>query len=332
MIMALFVKFRNMNLRKIFFSIIQQASNKTWKQIGLETNIPRSSLDSYKGKQAIPEETFHKLENYLDAASKSKFRRNLIIVDSKGWLSLGGKNAYSKNAEKFRKGRIKGMRAIKRMGNKTKTYNFLDFVLSKEICEFIGAFIGDGFFNCYNNKLYQIEFSGDKRFDEDYYTKVIIPIIKKEIPELNPRISFVKNKNTLKVRLFSKKLFCFLKQEFGFQPGVKTYDVRIPKRIMDAGDEFINRTIRGIFDTDGTVFFDKRKKYKLPYPRICLQIVSEPLYNQLKDYLRGKFKMRTGNYKNRGIYYIEVYGFENLKKWMSEIGFSNNRHLNKLPQ
>lgn len=40
----------------------------------------------------------------------------------------------------------------------------------------------------------------------------------------------------------------------------------------------------------------------------------------------------TGKYKNRKIYYIEIYGFESLNKWVSEIGFSNIRHLNKLPR
>lgn len=174
-----------------------------------------------------------------------------------------------------------------------------DVTLSKEVCEFIGAFIGDGFFNCYNNKLYHIEFSGDKRFDFNYYNKIIIPIIKKEILELNPHISFTKDENTMKVRFFSKKLFCFLKQEFGFKPGVKTYTVSIPDRIIDAGEEYINQAIRGIFDTDGCIFLDRRKSYKMPYPRITINTASKPLYNQLQSYLSKKFNLYHGKLTNR---------------------------------
>jgi len=124
----------------------------------------------------------------------------------------------------------------------------------------------------------------------------------------------------------------FLKQEFGFNPGVKTYTVSIPKRILLAGDEYIRATIRGIFDTDGTIFFDKRKGYKTPYPRISLNTASNALYFQLRNYLSKDFKIYSGKYKNREIYFIEVYGFNSLNKWMSQIGFSNSRHLSKLPR
>lgn len=328
-----FINFIEDKSKKEFFYNVKKEANKSWKQIGLDNQIPKCSSERYRnGSVSIPMIVFNKFLNYLSKEDKSVVLNQIKIISSKEWLSLGGKNAYKKNEPIFQYGRLKGLKSMKDRGRKIKTFDFPNFKLSEDICEFVGTFIGDGFFNCYKNKVYQIEFSGDKRFDLDYYTRIVIPIIKREIPELNPRISFVKNKNTIKIRFFSKQLFCFLKQEFGFKPGVKTYTVTIPERIINAGEPYIDRTIRGIFDTDGTVFFDKRKAYKKPYPRISLQIVSEPLYIQLKNYLSRYFSLNEGKNKNRKTYYIEVYGFESLRKWMSKIGFSNDRHLIKLPR
>jgi len=329
--MSIFIKFIDDTSRVAFFNKIKENSNLTWKDLRKTHQISKGCLDNYKsGLSAIPEIIFHKLLSYLPEEFKFNTLQTTISIDSTDWLKKGGRNAYRINFKKFEEGRLKGIKSIKIISKKPKIFSFSTFKLSPEICEFVGTFIGDGFFNCYNNKLYHIEFSGDKRFDTDYYYETIIPIIKREIPELKPQISFPKNKNTLKVRFFSKKLFCFLKQEFGFKPGVKTYTVTIPERIMNAGEEYIDRAIRGIFDTDGTFFLDERKSYKRPYPRISLQTASEPLYNQLREYLSKYFSLNSGKNKNRNIYYIEIYGFDSLKKWMSKIGFSNKRHLNKI--
>lgn len=239
----------------------------------------------------------------------------------------GGKRAYLINFEKFQEGRKKA--AISNKIRMRKTFTF-DIELSPEICELIGAFIGDGFFNCYNNKLYQVEFAGDSRFDLDYYNKRIIPIIKEIIPDIKPKI-YKREKNSIRVVFYSKALFCFLKDFFGFLPGKKTYTVSIPEKIINNAT-FIYSTIRGIFDTDGGIFLDKRKRYRNPYPRIVFQTVSNNLYKQLMEHLSKDFKIYSFFNEKRKVYGIEIYGHDQLKKWMSLIGFSNRRHLNRLPQ
>ncbi len=330
--MGYFIKFIDNKSRIYFFSKIKENSNLTWVQIIKKENISGSSLDYYKsGSSSIPEKLFNKFLTYLSEEDKKKFKDKVLFLDSQSWLKKGGRNAYKINVKKFDEGRLKGIDSIRMLAKISKTFSFPNFKLSPNICEFIGAFIGDGFFNCYNNKLYQIEFAGDNRYDLDYYKNTIIPYIKEVILEVKPHIYFVKNKNSLRVVFYSKQLFQFLKNELGFTPGVKTYTVTIPKMIMNAEERYINKTIRGIFDTDGSLFFDKRKKYTKPYPRICLQIASKPLYNQLVNYLSNKFSIHHGKLVHRNLYYIELYGFDSLEKWMSIIGFSNPRHLNKLP-
>ena len=57
-----------------------------------------------------------------------------------------------------------------------------------------------------------------------------------------------------------------------------------------------NKIIRGIFDTDGGVFLDKRKIYKTKYPRIIFQTVSKPLFEQLSSILSKNFKYSQINF------------------------------------
>ena len=133
----------------------------------------------------------------------------------------------------------------------------------------------------------------------------------------------------MQVNFYSKEFFIFLKEVFGFTPGRKTHTVFIPEIILKNKD-FTYAAIRGIFNTDGCVFLDRRENYVKPYPRISLQTVSKPLYDQLKFILSKEFKLYSQFFPHRNVYVLEIYGFSNLKKWMSLIGFSNPRHLDKI--
>ncbi|MDP3728381.1 MAG: LAGLIDADG family homing endonuclease [bacterium] len=201
-----------------------------------------------------------------------------------------------------------------------------NMALNRELCEFVGAFIGDAFYNSYQPGKYVIQFTGDANLDNGYYNNTITPITKK-LFGMKPYIR--KKKNTLRVNFQSKILFYMLKERFQFPQGKKVYFVKIPKEIISGKKEFIYATIRGIFDTDGCVYFDKRSIYKKPYPRITLQIANEGLFLQLKALLSKYFEIYTSKRTNRK-FYIEVYGHEQLKKWMLMIGFSNPRHLKKI--
>jgi hypothetical protein len=199
--------------------------------------------------------------------------------------------------------------------------------LNKEVCEIIGAFIGDGYIGLYGGG-YTIGFSGDKILDEEYH-KYLKSLIKKNFPFTNPRLYYRNDENSLMLKIYSKKLFNFF-MKLGFNCGKKSNIIKIPEIILK-DKELMNATIRGIFDTDGCIFFDKRKIYKKPYPRITLQIASISLINQLEEYLSKEFRLYV-NKDNREGYrnYIEIYGFEQLEKFIKQIGFSNKRHLDRL--
>jgi len=203
--------------------------------------------------------------------------------------------------------------------------------LDYEICELIGAIIGDGHIEKKSKRChYTIQISGDKRHDKEYLMNYLSQIINKNFPKSNIKFSYRKNKNAIYLTINNKYMYYYLVNNFNLIQGPKTFTVRIPDNIIKSDKNLINATIRGIFDTDGCFFLDKRKIYKYPYPRITLSICSEPLFMQLSKYLSESFKIYNGKRKNKDIYYIEIYGHKQIEKWMKEIGFSNPRHKNKI--
>ena len=218
----------------------------------------------------------------------------------------------------------------------TKThYNFdKNMKLNEDLCEFLGAFIGDGFYNTYQSGKYITQFTGDFKLDYQYYKENIIPKGAKNFDNIKPKLRKKKGINALIINYQSKNIFYMLKERFKFPIGKKNNSVIIPKEIINSKDKkFLYATIRGIFDTDGGVFFDNRKPYKTPYPRITLKIASKPLFKQIKTILKTEFKLCIYKKKNKnGKEYDEliIYGHKQLNKWMQLIGFSNPRHLKKI--
>jgi len=120
------------------------------------------------------------------------------------------------------------------------------------------------------------------------------------------------------------------KDRLKMKNGKKTFIITIPEEIIYSKDYgLINACIRGIFDTDGCVAFDKRKTYKKPYIRIILHMKSKDLIMQIYRILRRQDIKATitNNYEK-----IQINGSIECKKFIQKIGFSNPRHLNKIKQ
>ena len=329
------IKIKEDEIRKLFFDSVKNNVGETWAEVREKFNVLRGTFDKYRmGKLYMPEWFFSSLVKFLDHSTRDRVIAHIEKLEDNFGQIKGGKIAYLLNNKEFDKGRKKANKAIKILSLKEikrEINSFSSIELSNSLCELAGAFIGDGCFNHYSNKVYHIEFAGDKRYDLPYYNKFIIPTIKKIVPEIKPHFykSF-KKENAIRIVFYSRRLFYFLKEFFNFIPGRKAHIIFIPEKISSSKDEYMRFAIRGIFDTDGGVFLDKRKSYNSFYPRIYIQTVSERLHKQLYSYLSMYFKIYSAFDFKRQIYKIEIYGIEQLRKWMSLIGFSNKRHLDKV--
>ena len=195
--------------------------------------------------------------------------------------------------------------------------------VSKELCEFTGAIIGDG--NLWTDgSRYRVEIAGDTRLDLTYFlhlSKIAYNLFKK-----HPYKFRVKG-NQLYFRLQSKYAFNILNKGLGIFAGRgKSRTVIIPKSIIKKGWRYSKWALRGIMDTDGTLFFSRKTYKKAIYPSIEIRTFSRNLGIQVNGLLwRNGFRSHLRGNEDRG-YSIGIYGETMLRKWVREIGFSNQRH------
>lgn len=314
------VFFKTPQLRDQFFSKLKNHF-ETWTNLGKQLKIYKSRLERLRsGEISLPYKTFSELLHCLNGEDRNFFLKDIMLKDSMWGRAKGGISTYKKHKEIFENGRKLGCLKLK------PKYKFeYTMPLTAELCEFIGAFIGDGFTNKYDrNHIVQI--TGHRTLDKDYYFNKLIPMIKKLSPSSNPIIS--EYPDAIRLTINSKEFHLLLTKRFNMKAGKKAYSVVIPDEIVKSKDKnLINRCIRGIFDTDGCVAFDKRATYLKPYMRIVLQMRSVELMKQIHGLLKEQGINSTIT-KNNGS--IQINGIENCKTFVESVGFSNNRHLSKL--
>jgi len=194
------------------------------------------------------------------------------------------------------------------------------FKINKELAEFYGILLGDGciskFYSQNRNKEI-IRIDGHSQNDREYYTylqNLIERITKRKIS-----IGYRNNKNAIFITFSNKKFSAFLNDQLNFPYG-KKQGMIISNKFLKKG--FINNVLRGLFDTDGSIYFTKNnhKRDKRTYPLIEISSHNTNLINQLLKILRGKgFNPILSHYKDS----IKLHGKKEVTKWMCEIGSSN---------
>jgi len=202
--------------------------------------------------------------------------------------------------------------------------------ITPKLVEESGWHIGDGSMNYYNNKgyvkgIYQLR--GHIEDDRDPYLKVIKPIFK-FLYGIDISLRLMPSTRVFGFQIWCNKLVEF-KKKLGFPLG-KKFDILIPKVFL-ANDELKKAVIRGIFDTDGCVYL--QKKYGKLYPRLEIATISSQLAEQLLIIL-NKLGLRATKYSYilrgwREIYKISVRGNGMLDKFMKIIKPANPKHVRK---
>ena len=318
------IYFSDKNILTEFFKEIKDNGQlKSWRKLASYIGTARSNLGNYRnGNLLLSEERFLKLLDLINEEKRPYFLNNLMRKNKNWGQIIGGKKAYKINKKAFDIGRNIAYK------NRSVKYDFdINMPLSNELCEFIGAIIGDGFTNKYKN-LYQIQISGDKKLDKQYYNDTL-KVICEKLFKITPKITT--RKRGFYFNIYSKRLFELLTKRFGIPAGVKCYSIKIPDEIIKAGNNFLKFVLRGMFDTDGGIGLDKRKAYKKPYIRINYTSASPLLMNQLNEILiKYNLPHSTHKVNNNRAQQIQINGEKNVKLFLSNIGFSNPRHLDKV--
>lgn len=312
---------KNKEDRTLLFTELSRNMNfKTWKEVAKFLKISRSMLGRYRtGSLTLPSRIFNKIIKAVPLETKVYFSKKILIKPDNWGQVKGGKTTYKNYKYIFERGRKIGLQKLLNRGPK---YKFdINVPLSEDLCEFLGAFIGDGFTNKYGSS-YIIQFTGHRTLDREYYYSFIIPFAQSFFG-IKPHI--FEEENTVRVSFYSKLLFELLTKRFKFPAGKKSKIIRIPDELL-ISKSFIAATLRGIFDTDGSIYFDKRSAYKSPYPKIEFHMHNTKILNQIKIYLE-EFNLKVFLSKDRKVY---LCGIDSLKLFISTIGIINSNHLTRI--
>ncbi|MFH1256848.1 MAG: LAGLIDADG family homing endonuclease [Candidatus Diapherotrites archaeon] len=318
---------------RVSFSSKKEASNffecarntgkfNSWRELAVFLNVRIGKLWDYrKGTYSLPSGKFEALINLVPSRMRKRFENAVTIMPSNWGQSKGGCITYSRHKKIFDDGRAKA-RENRLLNAK---YDFDSAMpLNEKLCEFLGAFIGDGFTNAYNGH-YMTQFAGHSKLDADYYNNLIIPYAKQLFGFEKP---YIRTKaNALWVTFYSKRLFEFMTKRFGFPAGKKSASVLIPGEVLDSDKTNICALLRGLFNTDGGVHFDKRKIYKTPYMRIELHMKNERIIEQVYIEL---IRLGINAKRNSSSTRVQINSEQAVSTYLNQIGFSNKRHLDRI--
>ena len=195
--------------------------------------------------------------------------------------------------------------------------------ITNGVAELVGALIGDGYIYRKNRK-YQIGFVGNPKTDVELFERLkeLILIEWKKDAKIKVRAG------GLRMVIDSKEICDFLINDLNIPHGEgKCEKVFIPEQIIYYWD-LVKYTIRGIMDTDGTVFVSKKPGIE-KYPTMEITTTSPVLANQLRNILLKKgfrvanIRKSKSKLSKRLAYRVPLHGKENIKKWLEKIGFSN---------
>jgi hypothetical protein len=207
-------------------------------------------------------------------------------------------------------GRVKGGK-IAGLKNKKGTPKVVINIptISTKLTEFIGILLGDGSISKTNYSIEIILNSTDEIPYSNYISNLIYQLFK-----IKPKKILLRNKNALKLRVNSKNLFNFL---VNLNIPIGMSKKKIPDWIFK-NKKLLAATIRGLFDTDGSVYLSSRW--------CVLNFVSNSnmLRKQFKSCLK-EFGIPTFISQN----HINATSLWKIKKFMKEIGSSNLKHIIK---
>ncbi len=206
-------------------------------------------------------------------------------------------------------------------------------LISEKLAEETGWHIGDGSMNFYRNQgklkgIYQL--GGHVIDDKPHYISRIKPIFK-EIYNLDISLREMPSTRVFGFQIWDDNLVKF-KQKLGLPLG-KKWDVSIPEIFLKEENLKI-AVVRGIFDTDGGIYLEK-KNNKL-YPRMEIRTISFKLANQLLNIFK-ELGLRATKYSElfnkefnrQKTHVISIRGEAMFHQFMEEIEPKNRKHMDK---
>lgn len=312
---------------KLIFFLKRKYLSRSLSELSENLNMPLRTLQNwlYIESRYIPEEI-------IPQEMKKEIKINDTREDNWGKVK-GGKKAVKVILQKY------GVEEIrKRQSNGGRISKRLQLLKEKPVeidlnnhlfLEFYGILLGDGWLSKLkwkNKKIWLIGISGNMSLDRDFFK-----YCQNSIKILFNRRAYLKERpkqNSIELNFSHKNLIDYFNKKLDFPIGKKK-NLKIHEYVYKKSFGSVRHVIRGIFDTDGSFYFDKTPAGK-PYPCISIKMKAKPLMTQIRNtLLKQGFRLTYTEYSNAQ-QQIKLKGRKQLDKWMSEIGSNNSRHLNKI--
>ncbi len=212
--------------------------------------------------------------------------------------------------------------------------------MDAEVAEILGICVGDGCISV-TKRYSEFALSGDMKEERAYYDNWVMPLLNKKIflPVLGKELKAKEypKLGTYGVITFEKRVVERLLQ-LGLQPSPKK-DHGVPEQIKQGNHLSKKRFLRGLFDTDGSMVFEKNYSVKSERhirPKILFGGVSKRLiYDCIGICKELDFTPRIrnpwkGKRDKRNVYGFAIYRKMEIKRWLEEIGFKSPKHTTKI--
>ncbi len=207
--------------------------------------------------------------------------------------------------------------------------------IDEDLAEILGMHIGDGCISV-TKRYSEYYLGGDLKEEKEYHDEWVKPLFNKKImiPFFNKEVNYKEHPKVgiYGFHIFNKEVVKFF-EKLGVPAGKKT-NIKAPLQIIN-NQKLHKRFIRGLFDTDGNIYFDKNRSAKNPInnvPNIKLDNISKPLIDQVHKMISnlGLHPRLKKPYQGKGnrhkIHSILIYRKGDIKYFIEEIGFKNSKH------
>jgi len=212
--------------------------------------------------------------------------------------------------------------------------------MTPDLAEICGIHAGDGCLRKRDSVRRVLCVEGDVE-EKEYYDSHVVPLFERTFGvKIKPRVFLPRHTYGFQI---TNPNVCGVIHSIGFPYGKKTFSVKVPDLILESNNlKVIYGFIRGLFDTDGTLSFRRRKRLRgvsehskrHTYPRILLDVCSKDLFLGLCKLLsKTSFNFNTSYQRPQGNhakkYKLGLVGDYSLLLWMRNIGFKNNVKNNR---
>jgi len=204
--------------------------------------------------------------------------------------------------------------------------------LTEELAEFIGAYYGDGNM-CGAKKSdhgHMFRIDGNLKKDKKYIAYLADKIEK--LFGICPSILFNEKASNIYLKVYSKKLCEFLHTNLGFKYGDKGV-LKLPSEIISQRGLLI-AFLRGLFDTDGCVTYQKVNNKKYVQLKITTQYktFADEIKNCLLPFgIKSHVCWKCQDPKSGGSYDVSI-SCKSSRTWFEIIGSHNDRNIDRFKE